>query len=164
MAVNIKEPQNRISPRAIRVWIISEVIQNTIGFAVLGVLFYLDDLFSWKEWIGWVLNIFLAVSIPAAIWSFISPFIKYKSWRYDVDEEYVQIKSGVWQEKHLLIPMTKVQSVETVQGPIMRRYGLYSVTMGTMGSSHTIPALPEGEAVSLRNQIAKYAKIKEEDE
>jgi uncharacterized protein len=164
MVVNIKEPQNRISPRAIRVWIISEVIQNTIGFAVLGVLFYLDDLFSWKEWIGWVLNIFLAVSIPAAIWSFISPFIKYKSWRYDVDEEYVQIKSGVWQEKHLLIPMTKVQSVETVQGPIMRRYGLYSVTMGTMGSSHTIPALPEGEAVSLRNQIAKYAKIKEEDE
>ncbi|MEK3856363.1 PH domain-containing protein [Cytobacillus sp. FSL H8-0458] len=164
MLVNIKEPQNRISPRAIRVWIISEVIQNTIGFAVLGVLFYLDDLFSWKEWISWVLIILLAVSIPAAIWSFISPFIKYKSWRFDVDEEYVQMKSGVWQEKHLLIPMTKVQSVETVQGPIMRRYGLYSVTMGTMGSSHTIPALPEGEAVSLRNLIAKYAKIKEEDE
>ncbi|MBG9446003.1 PH domain-containing protein [Cytobacillus firmus] len=164
MLVNIKEPQNRISSRAIRVWIISEVIQNIIGFAVLGVLFYLNDLFSWKEWIGWVLIILLFVSIPAAIWSFISPFIKYKSWRYDVDEEYVQMKSGVWQEKHLLIPMTKVQSVETVQGPIMRKYGLYSVTMGTMGSSHTIPALPEGEAVSLRNQIAKYAKIKEEDE
>ncbi|WHY62312.1 PH domain-containing protein [Cytobacillus firmus] len=164
MLVNIKEPQNRISSRAIRVWIISEVIQNIIGFAVLGVLFYLNDLFSWKEWIGWVLIILLFVSIPAAIWSFISPFIKYKSWRYDVDEEYVQMKSGVWQEKHLLIPMTKVQSVETVQGPIMRKYGLYSVTMGTMGSSHTIPALPESEAVSLRNQIAKYAKIKEEDE
>ncbi|MEH6989652.1 PH domain-containing protein [Cytobacillus firmus] len=164
MLVNIKEPQNRISSRAVRVWIISEVIQNIIGFAVLGVLFYLDDLFSWKEWIGWILIILLIVSIPAAIWSFISPFIKYKSWRYDVDEEYVQMKSGVWQEKHLLIPMTKVQSVETVQGPIMRKYGLYSVTMGTMGSSHTIPALPEGEAVSLRNQIAKYAKIKEEDE
>lgn len=164
MLVNIKEPQNRISSRAIRVWIISEVIQNIIGFAVLGVLFYLNDLFSWKEWIGWVLIILLFVSIPAAIWSFISPFIKYKSWRYDVDEEYVQMKSGVWQEKHLLIPMTKVQSVETVQGPIMRKYGLYSVTMGTMGSSHTIPALPEGEAVSLRNQIAKYAKIKEKDE
>lgn len=164
MLVNIKEPQNRISSRAIRVWIISEVIQNIIGFAVLGVLFYLNVLFSWKEWIGWVLIILLFVSIPAAIWSIISPFIKYKSWRYDVDEEYVQMKSGVWQEKHLLIPMTKVQSVETVQGPIMRKYGLYSVTMGTMGSSHTIPALPEGEAVSLRNQIAKYAKIKEEDE
>ncbi|WP_394582030.1 PH domain-containing protein [Cytobacillus firmus] len=164
MLVNIKGPQNRISSRAIRVWIISEVIQNIIGFAVLGVLFYLNNLFSWKEWIGWVLIILLFVSIPAAIWSFISPFIKYKSWRYDVDEEYVQMKSGVWQEKHLLIPMTKVQSVETVQGPIMRKYGLYSVTMGTMGSSHTIPALPEGEAVSLRNQIAKYAKIKEEDE
>ncbi|UYG97615.1 PH domain-containing protein [Cytobacillus firmus] len=164
MLVNIKGPQNRISSRAIRVWIISEVIQNIIGFAVLGVLFYLNNLFSWKEWIGWVLIILLFVSIPAAIWSFISPFIKYKSWRYDVDEEYVQMKSGVWQEKHLLIPMTKVQSVETVQGPIMRKYGLYSVNMGTMGSSHTIPALPEGEAVSLRNQIAKYAKIKEEDE
>lgn len=164
MQVNIKEPQNRVSQNAIRVWIISEAIQNIIGFAVLGLLFYLDDRFSWKEWIGWILIILLAISIPAAIWSFISPYIRYKSWRYDVDEEYVQLKSGVWQEKHLLIPMTKIQSVETVQGPLMRKYGLYSVSMGTMGSSHVILALPKEEAVSLRNKIAKLAKVKEEDE
>lgn len=52
MQVNIKEPQNMVSQNAIRVWIISEAIQNIIGFAVLGLLFYLDDRFSWKEWIG----------------------------------------------------------------------------------------------------------------
>ncbi|WNF23482.1 PH domain-containing protein [Mesobacillus jeotgali] len=164
MLVDIKEPQNSISRKAINVWIISEIIQNFIGFAVLGILFYLDDRFLWKEWIGWVLILLLAISIPAAIWAFISPYIQYKSWRYEVDEEFVQLKSGVLEEKHLLIPMTKIQSVETVQGPLMRKYGLYSVSIGTMGSTHVIPALPKEEAVSLRNQIAKYAKVKDEDE
>lgn len=57
--------------------------------------------------------------------------------------------------------MTKIQSVATEQGPILRKYGLYSVSVETMGSSHTIPALPKDVAVELRNQIAQYAKIKE---
>jgi uncharacterized protein len=164
MQVDIKEPQNRISRKAINVWIMSEIIQNFIGFAVLGILFYLDARFLWKEWIGWILIFILVFSIPAAIWAFISPYIQYKNWRYEVDEEFVQLKSGVLEEKHLLVPMTKIQSVETVQGPLMRKYGLYSVSIGTMGSTHVIPALPKEEAVSLRNQIAKYAKVKDEDE
>ncbi|WP_308737420.1 PH domain-containing protein [Paenibacillus sp. PCH8] len=60
--------------------------------------------------------------------------------------------------------MAKVQSVTTNQGPLMRKYGLYSVTVGTMGSGHHIPALPEEVAFALRNQIASYARINEVDE
>ncbi|MBM7716560.1 PH domain-containing protein [Siminovitchia sp. FSL H7-0308] len=154
-------PKKRLSKDAIKVWIITEAIGNIIAFTILGILFYLDDRFSWKEWIGWILIGITVLLIIAFIWSLIEPFFLYKNWRYDVNEEFLQLKSGAINETHELIPMTKIQSVATEQGPILRKYGLYSVSVETMGSSHTIPALPKDVAVELRNQIAQYAKIKE---
>lgn len=144
-----------------KVWLISDAITNLIGFIILGVLFYLDFRFSWKEWIGWILIIVTVLAIIGGIWSLIHPFFLYKNWRYDVDEAFLQLKSGAIQETHELVPMTKIQSVATKQGPLLRRYGLRSLSVETMGSSHAIPALPEEEAIELRNRIATYAKIKE---
>ncbi len=61
----------------------------------------------------------------------------------------------------MTIPMTKIQGVSTTQGPILRRYQLRSITVETMGSSYSIPALEEKVAYELRDNIAEYAKIKE---
>lgn len=157
----MNEPQKQLSKDAVKVWLISETITNLIGFIVLGVLLYLDYHFSWKEWIGWILIGITVLAVLGAVWSFINPFLLYKSWRYDIDEEFLQLKSGVFNEVHQLVPMTKIQSVATKQGPLLRKYGLCSVMVDTMGSSHTIPALPKEVAVELRDKIAQYAKIKE---
>lgn len=142
-------------------WMLSEMVTNLIAFIILGVLLYLDYRFSWKEWIGWILIWITAISVLGAVWSLISPFLLYKNWRFDADEEFLQLKSGVLNEVHELVPMTKIQSVATKQGPLLRKYGLCSVSIETMGSSHSIPALPKEVAIKLRNQIAQYAKIKE---
>lgn len=154
-------PQKRLSKDAIKVWIISDVIEILIIFIVLGVLLYLDNRFSWKEWIGWILMAITTIAVIGTVWSFIRPFLLYKTWRYDVNEEFLQLKSGVFVEKNQLVPMTKIQAIATKQGPLLRKYGLCSVSIDTMGTSHTIPALPKEVAVELRNQIALYAKIKE---
>jgi len=161
MYPQMNEPQKRLSKDAVKVWIISETIMNVIGFIILGILLYLDYRFSWKEWIGWIIKGLLPIAVLGAVWSWISPFLLYKNWRYDVDEEFLQLKSGVVNETHQLVPMTKIQSVATKQGPLLRKYRLCSVSIETMGSSHTIPALPKEIAIELRNQIAHYAKIKE---
>lgn len=154
-------PQRRLSRDAVKVWIISDLITNIIGFMILAILFYLDHRYSWKEWIGWILIMITIFSVLSTIWSLINPFFLYKNWRYDVSEEFLQMKSGVLVEKHQLVPMTKIQSVATKQGPLLRKYGLCSLSIETMGSSHAIPALPKKIAVELRNQIAHYAKNKE---
>ena len=154
-------PQKRLSKSAVKVWFISDTIVNTIGFTILGILLYLDYRFSWNEWIGWILVGITLISVLGAAWSFITPFLLYKNWRYEVDEEFLQIKSGVLYEEHLLVPIPKIQSVATKQGPLLRKYGLCSISIETMGSSHSIPALSKEVAVKLRGQIAHYAKIKE---
>jgi len=154
-------PQKRLSKSAVKVWFISDTIVNTIGFTILGILLYLDYRFSWNEWIGWILVGITLISVLGAAWSFITPFLLYKNWRYEVDEEFLQIKSGVLYEEHLLVPIPKIQSFATKQGPLLRKYGLCSISIETMGSSHSIPALSKEVAVKLRDQIAHYAKIKE---
>jgi uncharacterized protein len=161
MYSEVNEPQLRLSKDAVKVWVITETIYNVVGFIILGILLYLDHWFSWKEWIGWILWGLVGLSVLGMVWSWISPFFLYKSWRYDINEEFLQMKSGVLNEKHQLVPMTKIQSVASNQGLILRKYGLCSVSVETMGSSHSIPALPKEEAEKLRNQIAHFAKIKE---
>jgi uncharacterized protein len=162
MYSKIEEPKRCISEKAMKVWRISESLINMGILVVLCIVFYLDVYFEWKYWIGWIIIGLLGMTVLSAIWgTFIEPSLKQKYWRYDVDEEFIQLKSGIWNKKHQLIPMTKVQSVELVQGPLLRKFQLYSISVGTMGSNHKIPAIPQEEARELRDQIAHYAKIKE---
>lgn len=133
MDQQIVTPQQQLSKVVIRVWIIGEIIANFIGLLVLAALFFLDYKFSWPEWAGWIILVVTILSVVGTIWSvFFEPSLKFNSWRYDVNEDFLQLKYGIFIEKHELIPMTKIQSVATNQGPIMRKYGLYSVSITTM--------------------------------
>ena len=165
MYSQIHAPENRLSKDSVKVWILSRVISYVIWIAIFSILLYLDYRFSWYEWIGWVLIGITSLIALSGIWSvFIKPFLLYKNWRYDASEDFLQLKSGAFNEEHQLVPMTKIQSVATNQGPILRMYGLFSLTIETMGSTHRIPALPKDVAIELRNRIAHYAKIKEVEE
>lgn len=162
MYYQIAAPQRQLSKDAVKVWIIRDTIGNLIGFIVLAVLFILDYKYSWPGWIGWILLAITIVSVIGTVWSIkMEPILHYKNWRYDVNEEFLQLNSGIFNEKHELIPMTKIQSVATNQGPLLRKYGLYSISIKTMASSHDIPALSRETAIELREQIAHFAKIKE---
>ncbi|AMM91605.1 PH domain-containing protein [Peribacillus simplex] len=164
MYSKIQPPTKKISKESVKVWRMTEAITNFITLAVFCILLYVDDYFAWKEWIGWILYGLITLSFFHAIWSiFIEPILLQKYWRYDVNEEFIQTKRGAWSETHELIPMTKVQSVKLNQGPFLRKYNLYSLSIGTMGDSHDIPAIPEKEAYELRDKIAHFAKIKEVD-
>lgn len=158
-------PQQKLSPHAVSLWRVSAIIYNVIGFVVLAALLILDSVYDWRPWIGWILWGGTVLSVCYAVWDiFLQPVWTYRYWFYGVNAEFLQLKHGALNKVHQVIPMAKVQSVSTNQGPLMRKYGLYSVTIGTMGSSHHIPALPEEVAFALRNQIADYAQINEVDE
>ena len=162
MDSQIPSPQGRLSKDAVKVWIMAETISHLVILGILGAFIYIDRLFEWKVWIGWILIGLVVITIFSAIWDiFIKPFLLYKNWRYAANEDFLQLKFGAFNEEHQLVPMTKIQSVSTNQGPFLRKYGLYSLSIETMGSSHAIPALPEDVAVELRNQIAHFAKIQE---
>lgn len=158
----IVEPKNRISKDAIKVWRITSVFTFFILMIIvtggLGAAYY----FEWPKWVKIILRIIFVVVPLYSIWSvFIRPRLLYKYWRYGIDEQYVRLKHGIFVRSDAVVPMTKIQFVEANQGPIMRKYNLYSLQIGTLGSSHDIPALPKDEAFALRDQISELAKLKE---
>ncbi|MFC4619512.1 PH domain-containing protein [Camelliibacillus cellulosilyticus] len=165
MTHNLKEPDRRISPNAVKVWRISATIGHAIAVIIIGVVLYLQHRFDWVDWLMPILYGLGAIVIVHAIYRlFFYPIYQQRTWRYSVDESFVQLKHGSLEKTYVIVPMTKVQYVNTSQGPLMRRYGLMSVTIGTMASSHDIPALPEQEAEALCTRIAYLAQISEPDE
>ncbi|CAM5516088.1 hypothetical protein [Bacillus safensis FO-36b] [Bacillus safensis subsp. safensis] len=50
--------------------------------------------------------------------------------------------------------MNKVYFVDTYQGPLLKKFELSSIKIGTIGYVHEIPCLPEKEASDIRDYIA----------
>ncbi|MEG9298372.1 PH domain-containing protein [Mangrovibacillus sp. Mu-81] len=164
MYIHIDEPTETISRNATKVWRISNTIGHTIVLIIIGVLLFCTDRFNWYNWIGIILYVLGGLFVISAIYSIIiEPVYVQRTWRYQVDKELVQLKFGKWEQQHILIPMEKVEYVRTEQGPIMRRYDLYDLEVGTTTSSHKIPAIPADTARTLKAQIATFAKITDKD-
>lgn len=161
---NIPQPQQHISQHAVKVWRISNLISNGIILIVLAGILFLQKYFDWYDWIGPVLYSIIALVFLYGVYEVvIKPIYLQKTWRYEIDEQHVQIKHGLFSRHHLIVPMTKVEYVNTNQGPLLRRYGLSTITIGTIASSHEIPTIPEAEAKELRNKIAFLANINDTD-
>src|SRR5690625_1278362 len=161
----MSEPSQPISKEAINVWRINNLIIQCIVIIIGIGLIVASAYFNWYRWVQVTLVAFLMVDILLAIWDiFIEPVLRQRYWRYEVGSEYIQIKHGIFNIKHTIAPMTKVQYVTAEQGPLLRKYQLYTIHVGTMSSSINIPALPDQEALKLRSQIAEYARIKEVDD
>lgn len=165
MYLQVKQPERRISRKAVTVWRLAGTISFIVWMMILGALLFLDYIFDWYNWIGIVIDIAMGLNILAGFYTIIlKPYYVQKTWRYEIDEEYIQLKHGHLVEENTLIPMTKVEYVSTSQGPFLRKYRLYDVNVGTTASRHTIPALGEEEAIALTHQIARFAKVKDEFE
>lgn len=78
-------------------------------------------------------------------------------------ESEIEIQSGLIIIKRTLVPMSRVQHVDTKQGPVLRRYDLATVVVSTAATSHEIPALDTAEADDIRYFISTLAKVEEED-
>ncbi|PFD36463.1 hypothetical protein CN285_22010 [Bacillus cereus] len=162
----IKEPQQQISPDAVKMWRISDAITYCISLCIVGVFLFLQHHYDWAEWIRFVLYIIIILFTISSIFEIVILSVyKQRTWRYEIDEQYIQLKhGGKLMKTHLIIPMTKVQYVNTSQGPLLQKFGLSTIKIGTMASEHEIPAIPEKKAIKLRENIASFARVKELNE
>lgn len=158
----IQEPGERISNKAVKVWRISSIISHVITIIIISVFTFN---FDWPSWLNWILYGVLTVTVLHAVYGiFISPTILQRTWRFGIDAEHIQLKYGIFNKHHLIVPMTKVQYVNSDQGPLLRKYGLSTLTIGTIASSHEIPALPQEAAKEWRDRIVYLANITASDE
>jgi membrane protein YdbS with pleckstrin-like domain len=154
------EARLRLSHKALEVWKIYGLIELCIYAILLCVSFllnYLWTLHSWVESTLYVLLIFYIVLIPLKLIVF--PKIRWKYFFYEVKEDEIDIQDGIFIIKRTLIPTIKIQKLNISQGPILKKYGLATVTITTAASEETIPALPYDDAKRLRERIGKVVKV-----
>ncbi|WP_100407270.1 PH domain-containing protein [Bacillus solitudinis] len=154
-------PSQQISVKALPAWRLQAFFESLL-FALLpigyGVLLYF---FSFPYWILWTLiGLYLLLVIMTV---FILPSLRWRHWRYDVLEQEIDLQHGVFIVKRTLIPMTRVQHVDTEQGPLLRRYKLAAVSISTAATVHKIPSLTLEIADELRDRIAALASVAEDE-
>ena len=93
---------------------------------------------NWPDWITIILLIITLVM--AVFFIFVKPRITRKTWRYGIYEQEIDLLRGVLIKKRTLIPMVRVQHVDTEQGPLLRRFGLSTITISTAAKNREIPA------------------------
>lgn len=150
------EPSKSLDRRMVRVWRISEAI----ALVVVAVIAAAVLAFYRPLWLVIVCAVLVALQLVSLL---VLPQIRYRRWRYEVTTTDVLIRSGLIVVKTSVIPMVRVQHVETKQGPVLKANGLASVTVTTAGSSFEIPGLATDEAEALRDQVAVLARIAQED-
>lgn len=155
-------PSGRLSPRVIRVWQWGAALRSSILPAAWGFYALVQPPHSPVQWILW--GALLALLI--FIW-FVSvfryPVWRWQNWRYSIDRNQIELHHGVWFRKKTVIPLNRVQHVDTRQGPLLRTMKVAAVAVSTAATVHEIPALERTRAQEVRQQISNYARLAQED-
>ncbi len=95
------------------------------------------------------------VFLPVVI---VVPPLRYSRWRWDLRPDAIDIRHGTFTVRRTLVPLARVQHVDTRRGILEQLLDLATVVVHTAAGSHTIPYLSEHDADELRDRIAALAR------
>ena len=128
-----------------------------IGCVVAGSALAGSDAPGVLAWLAWALAL-----VVVAVGGLVLPLLRWRSWRYEVRDEEIDLLRGALVVRRTLIPMTRVQHVDTQRTPLSDLFRLRSVTVHTAAGSHSVPALRPGDAAAIRDRIAQLARQPDE--
>ncbi|WP_208586968.1 PH domain-containing protein [Gracilibacillus suaedae] len=157
-----EQPNERIATDAIKAWKLTAqliaIIPLLITIGAFVAAYYLEFL---SFWIGAVLVVLTVLEWIISI--VILPKLRWRRWRYQIYDQEIYIQHGILIVTRTVVPMIRVQHVDTQQGPILKKYGLSTLQISTAATTHEIPALLEEEAADLRDQISELARVEQDD-
>ncbi len=154
-------PREQLDPRARTLWRIGGITTATImalvaaGLAAGAVWL---DLLPMVAALGLVA---LVVVVTGAV-GWLVPEQRWRLWRYEIGEAEVDLQHGWLTRTRTLIPMARIQHVDTRRGPLQRRFGLASVVLYTAAGAREIPALADQVADATRDRIAALANVQDD--
>lgn len=155
------EPAARLDPRAKSLWRVSGALQAVpILAAGLFASYVLVARVEVPSYLG-VLPVVVAVLL-AVLMVFVGPVLLWRRWRYEIRDREVDLMRGFVSVTRTLVPMARVQHVDTRQGPLQRRYGLSTVVFYTAAGPNEIPQLATATAAEVRDRIAELTQEADE--
>ena len=94
----------------------------------------------------------------AVVLIFVLPPLLWRRWRYEIRPLEVDLQRGLLRVTRTLVPMARVQHVDTRRGPLQRRLGLSTVVFYTAAGPNEIPQLAKDTAAEVRDRIAELTR------
>jgi membrane protein YdbS with pleckstrin-like domain len=139
-------------------WYVSDGIQCVIWIVLVvagaWALIRFTPITTW--WVVTAAAVLIAINIVATI---VGPGLRYRFWRYEIREDEVDLQHGFMVQARQLVPMSRIQHVDTRRGPLQQRFGLASVVFFTAAGAMEIPALSQEVAADVRDRIAELAEV-----
>jgi membrane protein YdbS with pleckstrin-like domain len=158
-STSLREPSQRVSPRARLMWTTEAVVQAAVLSVTPLVLAGPVDLFD-VPWWAWVLLAAVLLSYIAVV-----PRWRYQVHRWEVTDTAVYTQTGWWARERRIAPMSRIQTVDHVEGAISRLFGLATVTVTTASAAGAlgIAGLDKDVARGLVDELTTKADATEGD-
>ena len=149
----LRAPAHQVSSRAVAFWTVSALIGD--------VLLVVGALLAWlliPGAPGWVGLGVLLVAVLAAAHVALMPRIRFRVHRWEVTDTTVHTREGWIGRQSRIAPISRVQTVDSRQGALMRVFGLASITVTTASAAGpiTVDCL---DADTAREVVARLTAI-----
>ena len=156
----LRGPANQVSSRAIGYWF----ARALIGWLVVIAVQVLAWIFDWPvpPWHGPILA---ATVLLAAVHLAVMPRWRYRVHRWELAADAVYTRSGWWTQEWRIAPVSRIQTVDTEQGPIGKLFKLTKVTVTTASAAGplVIDGLDEPVAARFASELTAAAQASKGD-
>ena len=129
----LREPAHRVSPQAVPFWTVSALLGDAV-VVIAAVVAYVVV----PDVPGWTLLLVLLVALGAIAHVVLMPRIRYRVHRWEVTDTAVHTRAGWIGRETRIAPISRVQTVDSRQGALMRMFGLASITVTTASAAGPI--------------------------
>jgi membrane protein YdbS with pleckstrin-like domain len=115
------------------------------------------------EWASaFVPGVWAITGIVVGVRVVLVPQLRWRQWRYEVRASEIDLRRGAFTVRRTLVPMSRVQHVDTRRTVLSQFFGLAAVVFHTAAGANEIPALTETEAAAIRDRIAELAAMSDD--
>jgi len=125
----LRDPRELVSPRARLMWMVGGLVRAVV---LMSALLVTSLVFGWFDLDWWMPVALGVVTLAAAL---VIPQWRYLVHRWEVTDTAVYTQTGWWSRERRIAPMSRIQTVDYVEGAIARLFGLASVTVTTASAA-----------------------------
>jgi len=129
--LTLREPSERVSPKAPAYWRVQAAFGTIAAWAIaigLVVAALLVPAGWWTAALWLAVVVLVLAPLPALT---VAPRIRYDVHRWEVTDIAVHVRYGWVSRTDEIVPLSRVQTVDSAQGPLMRAFGLRTVKVQT---------------------------------
>jgi uncharacterized protein len=141
----LRDPTERVSPRAPVVWAAGALVRGLVLGVVVLLASTVAELFAMSTW-AWAAYVVVVLG-----YAVVMPLYRYRMHRWETTERAVYTQTGWLARERRIAPMSRVQTVDFEQGVVARLVGLATVTVTTASAAGALRI--EGLSVAVADRL-----------